>query len=308
MAVQFSQQQRQRVQSSVSHPQPAASSHPQPAASPTIPSPTKEWILFRPQSPVESTDSLSLVDSLDDSLDGHLPAFDQTQTSDTVLLPRHDGLGTFSSAAVQEQIWHFEPHNPRKRHVHDLSHFSSPNNPTARIEKWRRDHALEPRSEDAVSLSPSTWWQRIITYIGLDEALLSLIFTDRPSPLEKPPSRVAFYSTTYAHKSWRHIDRIISRELGVLVHQLLEESPSCSAKVHPAEEIQFKPTLNPVEDDDDDGEIERTLYWEREVDVAMLLAYLSHRFSPFRSRKPTTTPDSRRAARINHPLIKHTSN
>jgi len=60
-----------------------------------------------------------------DSLDEGLHAFQEPSTHQRSgyfdqtgsILPRHDGLGTFpaSSPPVQEQLWHFERHNPRKR-------------------------------------------------------------------------------------------------------------------------------------------------------------------------------------------------
>ena len=60
-----------------------------------------------------------------DSLDDGLHAFQESSMQQRFgylnqggsILPRHDGLGTFpaSGSGVQDQIWHFEQHNPRKR-------------------------------------------------------------------------------------------------------------------------------------------------------------------------------------------------
>lgn len=62
-----------------------------------------------------------------DSLDEGLHAFQEPSLMhraglfepSTSVLPRHDGLGTFptSSPPLQEQLWHFERFNPRKRSI-----------------------------------------------------------------------------------------------------------------------------------------------------------------------------------------------
>ncbi len=75
----------------------------------------------------EATDG-SLEDDEDlDSLDEGLHAFQEQSVQQRVgvfdqsgsILPRHDGLGTFppSSPPMQEQLWHFEQYNPRKRSI-----------------------------------------------------------------------------------------------------------------------------------------------------------------------------------------------
>ena len=75
----------------------------------------------------EATDG-SLEDDEDlDSLDEGLHAFEEQSVQQRVgvfdqsgsILPRHDGLGTFpsSSPPLQEQLWHFEQYNPRKRSI-----------------------------------------------------------------------------------------------------------------------------------------------------------------------------------------------
>lgn len=64
------------------------------------------------------------LDSLDDGLRAFhepLPLYQESSHGDQTdsILPTHDGLGTFpgSSPPVQEQLWHFEQYNPRKRTV-----------------------------------------------------------------------------------------------------------------------------------------------------------------------------------------------
>lgn len=75
----------------------------------------------------EATDG-SLEDDEDlDSLDEGLHAFQEQSVQQRPddfdqsgsILPRHDGLGTFpsSSPPLQEQLWHFEQYNPRKRSI-----------------------------------------------------------------------------------------------------------------------------------------------------------------------------------------------
>ena len=75
----------------------------------------------------EATDG-SLEDDEDlDSLDEGLHAFQEHSVQQRAgifdqsgsILPRHDGLGTFpsSSPPMQEQLWHFEQYNPRRRSI-----------------------------------------------------------------------------------------------------------------------------------------------------------------------------------------------
>lgn len=61
------------------------------------------------------------LDSLDDGLhafhDPSMYCYTRLLDRSGTILPTHDGLGTFpaSSLQVQEQLWQFEQHNPRKR-------------------------------------------------------------------------------------------------------------------------------------------------------------------------------------------------
>jgi hypothetical protein len=103
------------------------------------------------------------LDSLDEGLHAfHDPALDRfTRVLDRsgAILPTHDGWGTFplSSAQIQEQLWQFERHNPRKwmpgtrlggsslrRHVDatlDTDGVGLDNERRERIEKWRIDQS-----------------------------------------------------------------------------------------------------------------------------------------------------------------------
>ena len=100
----------------------------------------------------EATDG-SLEDDEDlDSLDEGLHAFQEQSIQQRAggfdqsgsILPRHDGLGTFpsSSPPLQEQLWHFEQYNPRKR--------SNVGHQRRRSSIQRRFDALE--DDDAVLL------------------------------------------------------------------------------------------------------------------------------------------------------------
>ena len=62
------------------------------------------------------------LDSLDDGLhafQAHASVYGESRYLDQsdAILPTHDGLGTFATATipVQQQLWHFEQYNPRKR-------------------------------------------------------------------------------------------------------------------------------------------------------------------------------------------------
>lgn len=114
----------------------------------------------------EATDGSIEEDEELDSLDDGLHAFqgpglrsgyfDQSGS----ILPRHDGLGTFpaSTPPVQEQLWHFERYNPRKRSVNGHQRRRSSvqrrldavehndnaileSERTERIEKWRMEQS-----------------------------------------------------------------------------------------------------------------------------------------------------------------------
>ncbi|MCJ1477889.1 hypothetical protein MMC13_006562 [Lambiella insularis] len=103
-----------------------------------------------------------------DSLDDGLQAFREpsmynnsrrADQSGESILPAHDGLGTFaaSSTPVQEQLWNFEQHNPRRRYIDHQRRKSSvqrtldtvgndeverlDNIRMERIEKWRLEQS-----------------------------------------------------------------------------------------------------------------------------------------------------------------------
>ena len=119
--------------------------------------------------PGETTNG-SVEDDEDlDSLDEGLHAFQEPSPinrsglfeSSGSILPRHDGLGTFptSSPPLQEQLWHFEQFNPRKRSIgvgrhrrrssvqkrfdaiedHDVASIEAETR--ERIEKWRMEQS-----------------------------------------------------------------------------------------------------------------------------------------------------------------------
>lgn len=119
--------------------------------------------------PCETTNG-SVDDDEDlDSLDEGLHAFQEPSPLHRAglfepsgsILPRHDGLGTFptSSPPLQEQLWHFEQFNPRKRSIgpghhrrrssvqrridavedHDVASIEAETR--ERIEKWRMEQS-----------------------------------------------------------------------------------------------------------------------------------------------------------------------
>ncbi|MDI1489916.1 MAG: hypothetical protein OHK93_001115 [Ramalina farinacea] len=113
---------------------------------------------------LESDQEDAELDSLDDGLQAFqepsLPHRLDSFHQDASVFPRHDGLGTFpaSSPEGQDQIWHFERYNPRKRSFaghhrrrssvqrrleaveeNDASRVETEKR--ERIEKWRLDHS-----------------------------------------------------------------------------------------------------------------------------------------------------------------------
>lgn len=115
----------------------------------------------------DAGDDVAGEDEDEDSLDEGLHAFQEPSVDHNPryfdqsgsILPAHDGLGTFpaSSAPVQELLWHFEQHNPRKRSLEyrrralsvqkqldiitddDVATVESER--MARIESWRMDQS-----------------------------------------------------------------------------------------------------------------------------------------------------------------------
>ena len=244
-----------------------------------------------------------------DSLDEGLQAFQEPlwsqegfryEQSDSIF-PRHDGLGIFpsSSLPIQEQLWHFEQHNPRKRAVggHHRRRSSLQRRLDAveyndeamvererndRIEQWRLEQSkvlsydmeqearrsmirasqqgpqiatpLEqgterdldvdksaalsqeeelyvPRTSALIAREPL--WRRITTsiirdFIGIDEVILAILTGESlPSETVRPSIRLSSTSAPGLSLAVQHdnkwekrlLDRI-SRELGILVHEL----------------------------------------------------------------------------------------
>lgn len=112
------------------------------------------------------------------------------------ILPRHDGLGTFpvSTPPIQEQLWHFEQYNPRKRSIgghqrrrssvqrkldaienHDAAVIESER--TQRIEKWRLEQSrilldeIEKQTRTR-SISTTSWRvERDTGNVGLERII-----------------------------------------------------------------------------------------------------------------------------------------
>ena len=258
-----------------------------------------------------------------DSLDDGLHAFQESSlylegphcNQSESILPRHDGLGMFplSGPSVQEQLWHFEQHNPRKRTatghhrrrssvqrrldaVDDNDETSMERERFERIEKWRLEHSkilleeverqtrrrlsrasqsqpssvhltnqdIEAKSEERPRLQPASsgesaksvsgliterepFWQRVTRkvirdFIGLDDAILSIIFGEALPPETFKPT-VGLSSSRSApnlsqafnnDKGWekRLLDRL-AREIGVLVQQLSDHPGAFSTQTTP---------------------------------------------------------------------------
>lgn len=108
----------------------------------------------------EIDDENAELDSLDDGLHAfhHHPfssSSHQLDQSGGTVLPRHDGLGAFSSGGLQEQLWQFERHNPHRRRqvprrssiqrrldeVEEEDDLDMADERTARVEKWRLEQS-----------------------------------------------------------------------------------------------------------------------------------------------------------------------
>ena len=91
------------------------------------------------------------LDSLDDGLHAfqesspHYPSGHLDQSGS--IFPRHDGLGTFtaSNADLQDQIWHFEQHNPRKRSL--AGHHRRRSSVQRRLDAVTKDDARKVEDE-----------------------------------------------------------------------------------------------------------------------------------------------------------------
>lgn len=162
----------------------------------------------------EVTDDAEGEDEDLDSLDEGLHAFQEPSWHQSPryfdqsgsILPTHDGLGTFqaSSGLVQEQLWHFEKYNPRKRSaVHarrtssvqrqldavadnDVARIESER--MARIEKWRMEQSkflLESIEKGTTGGKTSESSRRMVHDVsasGTDKAIRTSPSSDTHSP------------------------------------------------------------------------------------------------------------------------------
>jgi hypothetical protein len=107
------------------------------------------------------TDDGEELDSLDDGLHAfHEPSeygapTGRLQQSGDTVLPTHDGLGTFQpDGTMQENMWHFERHVPRRRHARrrssvqrrldaldEVEELNQEQDRRQRIEKWRLEQS-----------------------------------------------------------------------------------------------------------------------------------------------------------------------
>ncbi|KAF2787876.1 hypothetical protein K505DRAFT_411194 [Melanomma pulvis-pyrius CBS 109.77] len=253
----------------------------------------------------QGTEDGEELDSLDDGLHAfHEPSeygapTSRLQQSGDTVLPTHDGLGTFQpDGNMQEHMWHFERHAPRRRHARrrssvqrrldaldEAEELNQEQDRRQRIEKWRLEqskalleeieketrrrrrmsvvsatrsrkdsaHHDEERTFSGVARSVSdgqsesseesseslSFWQRLTRRVirdlmGIDEVTLSVIFGEAlpaeatATPKRDPGTGPSIDTTlqtldvsSFPGEPWEHrlLERV-SRELGILVHQL----------------------------------------------------------------------------------------
>ena len=194
----------------------------------------------------DATDGSAVEDEELDSLDEGLHAFQEPSLFQRPgyldhsgsILPRHDGLGTFPAASppVQEQLWHFEHYNPRKRSLsghhqrrrssvqrrldaledHDAANIEGERR--ERIEKWRMEHSrillaeIEKETRRRRTSLTSRRAERIPSSASLEQAIKESVHTQlddqetersRKPEQEKPPDNESL---------WERITRRVIRD------------------------------------------------------------------------------------------------
>ncbi|KAI9658625.1 MAG: hypothetical protein M1821_002185 [Bathelium mastoideum] len=184
-----------------------------------------------------------------DSLDDGLHAFHEPPESSGPgqrpyqsgsILPTHDGLGGFRASAspVQEQLWHYERYNPRRRHARrrssvqkkldaleavDELHHDNENN--QRIEKWRMEQSkalleeVERETRRQRRMSRQSTTRSPVELVAEDQASMGgpsmeEVLT-RPDPGSKPIPQVENESI------WRRFTRHFIHDLMGIDEDLL---------------------------------------------------------------------------------------
>ena len=179
-----------------------------------------------------------------DSLDDGLHAFREPSVYNTPrridhsggsILPVHDGLGTFaaSSAAVQEQLWNFEQHNPHRRSLYHRRRRSSvqrtldtvededglrlEDTRIQRIEKWRLEQSkilleeVERESRRRRSSRASEPSRKDLHTV--DQSTTGAIEKNKPSTSQSPIKAEDESAVEETETFWQRITRRVIRDL-----------------------------------------------------------------------------------------------
>lgn len=181
-----------------------------------------------------------------DSLDEGLHAFQEPSPlhrsglfePSASILPRHDGLGTFptSSPPLQEQLWHFEQFNPRKRSTglgrhrrrssvqrridavedHDLTSIEAETR--QRIEKWRMEQSrvlLDEIQRETRRRRASVISQRAETRpgtAGLEKIIKDSVAGNAGNEATTGPSTASSPAVEDSESFWQRITRRVIRD------------------------------------------------------------------------------------------------
>ena len=279
----------------------------------------------------EATDG-SLEDDEDlDSLDEGLHAFQEQSVQQRVggfdqsgsILPRHDGLGTFppSSPPMQEQLWHFEQYNPRKRSIvgHQRRRSSIQRRFDAledndavllegerrdRIENWRMEQSrvLLDEIEKETRKRRSSVAERRTEYVpssaGLEHIVKESVLTQTEDPGQNEDKGVENPACEDDESIWQRITRRIIRDfigiddglLSVIFGESLPEdrpTSSHSSGLNPSKSIRLNSSLPAPSGS---GWEERLL--ERLArELGILVQHLSEHPGAFSSSYNTSTSD-----------------
>ena len=181
-----------------------------------------------------------------DSLDEGLHAFQEPSPlqrpglfeGSSSILPRHDGLGTFptSSPPLQEQLWHFEQFNPRKRSIGPGHHRRRSSlqkridaveeNDAAtieaetreRIENWRMEHSrvlLDEIQKETRRRRASVMSQRADTIPGdgdQGQIVKDSVGANAGDEAENEPLRANSPAIEDSESFWQRITRRVIRD------------------------------------------------------------------------------------------------
>ena len=288
-----------------------------------------------------------------DSLDEGLHAFQDSSMQQRAgccdqsgsILPRHDGLGTFPalSPPIQEQLWHFEQYNPRKRS--NLGHQRTrssvqrrfdalEDNDAAlievdrreRIEKWRMEHSRilldevekETRKRRTDSVSRRT--EIVPSSICLEETSKDSVLTQAEDQVqgEDPGSEGPIGGDDESF--WQRITRRIIRDFIGIDDSLLSVifGESLPEERLPSTRSSGLPTAKSIRLDSSTAVPSRLSWEERLLDrlareLGILMQHLSNQPSAFSipynpstldyAGMPVTVPTSSKSQPKSSPII-----